>query len=201
MYYRGVRFTRDYIIRYLTSVFMSANKGSLILWDGTKNIKFSDAPHVMSKFAWTPRHLPAVLVSPASGSANIRSVNKDYAKQSEVGDMDQFNYYAGDYNFSFDLDIRAKSTTEKDNLVDIVSLFLSIPAAKDYFQKHAIKLSESVSIGMESTASEYATEYPVFSTVVGLDTHSSWEYKEDLEDRLEDVFIDVELVSDLPNDD
>jgi hypothetical protein len=194
-YYRGVEFIKNYFQHYLTGIFMAAQKGSLTLTNGFKEIKFSRTPEVVKRMKLDYRRLPAVLVGPARGDYIYRSIAKDlvYIPEETEPDENQYRFYGGDIRLTLDFDIRSTTAEERDNMVDTVCIYLAHPDAKDFFQRHAIVLEKPPSISGERELYEPGIDMPIYSTVVSIYPISVWQIKQTLEDRLEDLFVDIDF--------
>ena len=194
-YYRGVEFIKSYLQHYLSGVFSAAQKGSILLTNGYKEIKFSRIPEVVKRMKLDYRRLPAVLIGPVRGEYIYRSISKDLLRIPGVDepDEDQYTFYGGDIRLNVDMDVRSATQEERDNMVDIVCLYLAHPDAKDFFLRHGIVLEKPPSIGGERELLEPGIDMPIYSTVVSIPVISVWRIQKVLEDRLEEIFVDIEL--------
>ena len=194
-YYRGVEFVKSYFQHYFTGIFVAAQKGTLLLTNGYKEIKFSRTPEVVKRMKLDYRRLPAVLIGPTRGEYIYRSISKDLLRIPDVSepDEDQYRFYGGDIRLTLDFDIRATEAEERDNIVDIVCVYLAHPDAKDFFLRHGVVLEKPPSIGGERELYEPGIDMPIYSTAVSIGTISVWRIKQALEDRLEELFVDVEF--------
>jgi hypothetical protein len=89
------------------------------------------------------------------------------------------------------LDIRATSIEERDNLVDIVCLYLAHPDAKDYFLRHSIVIPAPPTISGERDLFEPQIDHPIYSTAVSIPLLSIWRVTSDNGERLEDIIVDI----------
>jgi len=194
MWYRGVRYMKDYLTRYLNYVFIANSKGSIIFTDGTKSIKFSKTPESIKRASWDYRVLPAVLVGKATGKMEYLTFAKDVLK----GDLNKDkNYDGGGFDIKVSLEVRATTIEERDNLLDITGIYLAHPDAKDYFLRQGIRLPDAPTIGGEKEIHETAIDYPIYSTEMTLRMMSMWEEERDMEERLLDILVDLEAYYDL----
>ncbi len=192
-YYRGVEFVKNYFQHYLTGIFIAAQKGALLLTNGFKEIKFSRTPEVVKRMKLDYRKLPAVLIGTARGEYIYRSISKDLLRTPDYDepDEDQYKFYGGDIRLTLDLDVRSTTQEERDNMVDIVCLYLVHPDAKDYFLRHDILLEKPPSINGERELYEPGIDMPIYSTTLSVFTISVWRVQKDLEQRLEELFADI----------
>jgi len=193
MQYRAVEFVKSYLVRYISSVFKANAKGSLLFTDGTNEIKFSRVPYAIKEASWTARETPAILI----GSATASFVERTFA-ENEILDQSndingQYRYYGGDIDIDVELSVRASNKEERDNIVDILCIYLTHPAAKEYFLRQDIKLPEPPTISGETEINEPAIEYPIYATTVMMKLHSSWLEWEPLEVRLIDIISDIDV--------
>jgi hypothetical protein len=192
-YYRGVAFAKDYMVHYLNSVFKAAAKEAILLTNGYKEIKFSRTPEVIKRMKLDYRNLPAVLVGPARAEYIYRSVSKDLLRVPEVGDSEgQYNFYGGDIRITLDLDVRSTLQEERDNIADIVCLYLAHPDAKDFFLRHGIVIEKPPTINGEREIPEPNIDMPSYSTTISVALISVWRIQKVLDDRLAEIFVDVE---------
>lgn len=190
-YYRAGRFIKGYLIKYLQSVFYAAEKEQIILTDGTKRIEFTDIDNkptygvwVGGSLSWTEQYIPAVLIREGSVQYKPLSFSKDLTDvtDDEVADGDQWKHYGGDIEVKLGLSARARTIVEKDNLVDIVCLYLSHPDAKDFFNQHDIVLPTPPSVGGESQISQpQSLDFPLYVSDISLTLTGQWDYRENVE--------------------
>jgi hypothetical protein len=200
-FYRGVQFIKDYLIRYLNGVFMASEKGQLLFTDGTKNIQFEHTPIAQKRGSWDFRRLPAVLIGQAGGEYQVQSIAKDLVYEGRYDDstteLKNHRYYGGDIKLTINLQCLSKTIEERDNLVDIVCLYLAHPDAKDFFLTQGIHVEAPPSISGEADIYEPKVDHPIYGTTVTTKLTSQWKIQEDLEDRLIDIITDVTAVLDL----
>lgn len=198
VFYRGVDFIKNYVVRYLNSAFLANAKGALIFTDGVTNMEFSKTPMVIKSNSWTSRELPAVLVGTASGGFGYRTFSKDRLLDESFDDTGTARIVGGDIDLNIDLSIRATTIPERDRLVDTVCYLMSHPDAKDYFAQHGISLPSAPTIGGEYAlgSPDSTDDFPIYATSVGLTLHSGWQSKETLETRLLDIIVDFSLMLD-----
>jgi len=198
MYYRGVWFAKDYLVRYLNYLFMANQKGQIIFTDGTREIKFSSTPQAIKRASWTPRVLPAILIGKASGGLSYVTFSKDKLKSDQILNddgvtVDTYATVGGNFDVSIQLHIRATTVEERDNLVDITAIYLAHPDTKDYFQNQYLLLPEAPKLGSESDVSETGIDHPIFETTMNIRIISRWqEWSKDENDRLLNVITAIE---------
>lgn len=195
MWYRGIRFIKDYLVKYLNYVFIANEKEQILFTDGTKKISFSSTPEALKRASWDYRVLPAVLIGKASGSLEYVSFSKDLLK-SDYDDTEKY-YDGGDFDVSINLQVRATSIEERDNLVDITGIYLAHPDAKDYFLRHGLRLPEAPRLGTESEVKEPTIDYPIYSTDMSIRVLSRWQESRPMEERLLSILVNLETYYDL----
>jgi hypothetical protein len=194
-YYRGVAFIKDFFVKYLNSIFIAANKGALVLTDGTTKIDFSNVPYVIKRASWDYRNLPAVLVGAMSGNYKYLSIAKDFIYEGDYADDDdalQYKFYGGDIHLSLAIEVWATTIEERDRLVDITCLYLAHPDAKDYFAKHSIALETPPAIRGERDEMRPNIDYPMYVTSLSMATVSEWRIKTPVDEPLEEVVTNIE---------
>ena len=203
MWYRGIRFTKDFIVKYLNYIFMANSKGSLLFTDGTKKIEFARVPVVTKRGSWDPRSLPTVIVGKATGGLKYITFSKDLLQTttdvaSATGMTNLYSTVGGDFDLNINLSVRSTTMEERDNLVDIVGIYLSHPNTKDYFMNHYLVLPEAPRLVGESDIMEPGIEYPIYATDLSFRVITRWqEYTEDELYTLGKVIVDIEAEFDL----
>ena len=193
MTYRSNRFVKNYVAKYLTSIFLANEKGALTFSDGSKNITFSQTPYVGRAMQWEPQHLPAVLIGKATTTLHPLSFTKDGLYEARASDADQYRYVGGDITVALELLVRARSEPERENLADIVSIYLSHPAAKDFLLAQNIVIEKNPTVSGESTLpAPSGLDYPIYIASMSLTLRSQWVEQEALTDpRLIDIISDI----------
>jgi hypothetical protein len=191
MQYRAVEFIKSHLVRYISAIFKAAEKGKILFTDGTNQITFSRTPYAVKEASWVARETPAILVGSATGAYEEQTFaeNRIYDESNEPNG--QYRYSGGNLDLDVELSVRANTKEERDNIADILCIFLTHAAAKDYFSKQDIKLPRPPVLSGESEIMEPGIEYPIYATSVGVAVHSSWVEWEPLEARLIDVISDV----------
>jgi len=192
MQYRAMQFVKDYFVKFLNMVFLANEKGSLQFTDGTVEIKFSRTPQAVRTFSWTSEILPAILVGVSGGKFVERTFAKNLLDNEAVADDGQYYYHGGDIDLTVDFAIRARTVPECDNITDITCIFLSRGETKDFFLRHDIKLPEPPSISGES-ALEHLIDHPIYEVRLSMPVHCGWVEKTPLEERLIEIYTDVDL--------
>lgn len=198
-WYRGIRFVKDFMVKYLNYIFIAGSRDAIVFTDGSKKIRFSDRPTAVKRASWDYRVLPAVLVGQASGGLEYITFSNDLLRAgvATATASDNKYYYGGNIDLSISLDVRATTMEERDNLVDITAIYLAHPGAKNYFMRHDIKLPEAPRLGVESEIHEPTIDYPIYSTTLSMRTISRWQDIVEFDYRLEELLVDFDLEEDL----
>jgi len=201
-YFRGIRFIKDYIRKYLLSIFYAAKKEQITFTDGYKHIKFSRDVEVIKRASWDFRKIPAVLIGDARVEYQVKSIAKDFVDESQYNETgNPFNdvvpqtdqrVSGGDISITLSLDIRATTTEERDNLADIVCLYLAHPDAKDYLLKQGIAIEGAPSVSGEKEIAEPNTDYPIYSSMLTVRFITPWRTYMDADPTLEAILVDIE---------
>lgn len=213
MWFRGISFVKDFLIRYLTYIFTANKKGYIKfiagdlfgtesefgITDGTQKMVFSNTPFVMKRASWDARvQMPAILVGSASGNLPYISVPKDLlTTDTEIisGGADTVKYwksYGGDFDMNYTLSVRATTIEERDKLVDITGIYLAHPDAKDYFMQHYLVLPEGPKISGEKELHEPGIDHPIYVTDLSVKIQSRWQESRSTNTyRLANVISDV----------
>lgn len=192
MYYRGIRFCKDFVVQYLNYIFFAGEKGLLLFTDGTKKIEFTKRPQIVKMDSWDARQMPAILVGASSGNYIYRSIDKDHIHTAGATDAVQERSVGGDISLTLNLSIRATTIDERDNLVDIACIYLAHPDAKTYFERQAISLPAPPTISGESKLMEPSVDYPIYATSISIPLLCIWRDTTTMEDRLENIIVDIE---------
>jgi len=189
-FYRGVEFVQDYMIKYLNAVFLANEKGQADFYDGVKVVTFSARPHVTKKLSWDFRNIPCVLLSYSSAHLEFLTFEKDYIGQ----DLDHYTWKesGGQLFTSLSFEIVGSTIEERDKLVDIVSIFISGPSAKDFFGRHDIVIPKGPDISESGPNFDNKIDHPCYVSTVSFEVVSSWRFREDLNDPLlSNVIVDL----------
>lgn len=198
VFYRGIWFAKDYIIKYLNYIFIANQKGQLLFTDGTREIKFSSTPTAMKRASWTARVLPAILIGKASGGLQYITFSKDILKSDQIQNadgitIDNYTTVGGNFDINIGLSVRATTIEERDNLVDITAIYLAHPDAKTFFEKHYLLLPEAPKLGAENDIHETGIDHPIFETTMSLRIMSRWqEWSKESDERLLNIVSNVE---------
>lgn len=195
-YYRGITFIKDYFVKYLQYIFYANSKDQLAFFDGTKKISFSATPHVVKQYSWDFRDLPVVEVGPADGKFVIRSISKDFLGESQYGDATSYKEVGGDIELTIAFKVIATTIVERDNLMDIIGIYLSHPIAKDFFQQHMITIEDAPSIsegGMEPIPD---IDHKIFYSTLSMPILGTWRDNSEQDVFLEEIIAYVNLYED-----
>ena len=191
MWYRGIRFIKDFMCQYLNYIFIANQKGSLIFTDGTKSIQFSRTPEAMKRASWEYRVLPAVLVGKVTGGLQYVTFSKDLLDTAKADDTEQTYRDGGDFDVTLTLAVRATTIEERDNLTDITGIYLAHPDAKDYFLRQGFRLPEAPKLGAETEVKEPTIDYPIYDREMSIRILSRWQEERAIEERLLSVLVDA----------
>jgi hypothetical protein len=178
MWYRGIRFTKNFIGRYLTYIFYAHEKGDILFTDGTKSLEFSSRPQIVKRASWTARELPAILIGKVRGGTKYVSFTKDKLRVQAADEGDnvyEYHTVGGNFDLRVELAVRASTVEERDNLVDITAVYLSHPDAKDYFHKHYLLLPDPPTISGERDILEPKIDHPIYETAMELRVLTRWQ--------------------------
>lgn len=195
-YYRGCSFLKSFVVKFLRSIFYAEQKGALVFFDGTKEISFSDPVHVEKTGSWDYRNVPAVLIGATRGTF-IPYLNKDLVNDPDETETKQSTEFGGDIDLSLSIEVLATSLEERDNLLDIVSIYLSHPDAKDYFLKQNLRFRAGVTISEGGTRHQPDLQQPVYYSTIDVDISTSWRAEEEVGSRLADIIVDIDLEEEL----
>ena len=192
-WYRGIRFVKDFMVKYFNVIFTAGERDALIFTDGIKKIKFSRRPEAAKRASWSYRVLPAILIGQASGGFEYLSFTNDLLRSGRGTSAESSQMYGGNIDLELSLDVRARTMEERDNLVDLVGIYLSHPGAKNFFMRHDIKLPEAPRLGSESEIKEPNIDYPIYSTTLSIRTITRWQTISEVDYRLEQLLVDISV--------
>lgn len=203
MFFRGIRFAKDFMVKYLNYIFLASKKGQLTFTDGTVQIKFSEklnetpissiyhgVPTALKADSWDARSIPCVLIGDVTGQFEYKSITKDLIDAPLVTE-EQVRTVGGDIKLNMNLSVLATTTEERDNISDIVCVYLSHPMAKDFFMKHYIVLPEAPRIGGEEKLAQPPTDYPIYKRNLSIPLICVWRETSGEDALLEDIIADV----------
>ena len=190
-WYRGIRFVKDFMVKYLNYIFIAGERDAIVFTDGSKKIEFSSKPQAMKRASWDYRVLPVVLVGQATGGLEYVTFSNDLLGVSTPNDTDNKYCYGGNIDLTLSLDIRATTIEERDNLVDITAIYLAHPGAKEYFMRHDIKLPDAPKLGQEQDIKEPNLDFPIYSTSLTIRTITRWQDIVEFNYRLEELLVDI----------
>lgn len=201
MWYRGVRYAKDFLVQYLNYIFLAHEKEYIVFTDGTKKLQFSRTPQVIKRQSWTYRDMPALLVGKASGNMNYVTFSKDRLKAADPDDTTPTRYVGGDFDLNLGVSVRARTTEERDNILDAACIYLSHPTAKDYFMRHYLVLPEPPRFTGESEIREPTIDYPIYASDFNIRIMSRWEDDEELTaQKLQEIIVNVTGYVELDSD-
>ena len=120
----------------------------------------------------------------------------DYASNGES--VTVYNSCGGDFDLTYGLSVRASTTEERDNIVDVVGIYLAHPFAKDYFMKQYLVLPEAPKINGEAEVKEPGIDHPIYATEMSIRVETRWqEFTSEEYPTLGDVISDFEAYLDL----
>ena len=191
MWYRGIRFIKDFTCQYLNYIFIANQKGSLVFMDGTKSIQFSRTPEAVKRASWDFRVLPAVLISKVTGGLKYVSFTKDLLDTAKSDDSEQTYRDGGDFDITLSLEVRATTVEERDNLTDITGIYLAHPDTKDYFLRQGLILPEAPRLGAENDVKEPTIDYPIYGRDMSIRVLSRWQEERPIEERLLNIVVNL----------
>jgi len=200
MWYRGVKFIKDFMCQYLNYIYIANQKGSLLFTDGTKEIKFSSTPVALKRASWDARVLPAILIGKVSGGLQYITFSKDLLDSAKVDDTNQTYRDGGDFDVTLTFAVRATTIEERDNLADITGIYLAHPDAKDYFLRQGLRLPEAPKLGAEIDVSEPTIDHPIYDREMSIRILSRWQEERAIEERLLSILVDVTTYTDYDPD-
>lgn len=201
LWYRGISFVKDFLVKYLQAIFYANNKGNLLITDGTKKVEFSNLPFVGKRASWDARtQMPAVIIGKASGSLPAISFTKDLlttdltegVSGGATGDYVTWEGVGSDFDLNYTLSARATTIEERDKLVDVTGIYLAHPDAKDYFNTHYLVLPEGPKVSGENDIKEPGIDHPIYGTDLSIRIISRWQENRGTNVwRIEDIVADA----------
>lgn len=198
MFYSLVQDTKSTMVGFLKFLFFENAKGRLKFTNGTRRVEFSTVPvKVIEAYQWKFQEHPVVLIDTAVGNMHQLSVAADFL-DTIVEDGTTFFVFGGDSTLTVTLTCIAKTKEERDNLVDIVAIYLSRPDAKQFFLKNGMDIPNPVAITGEAVLESPNTDFKLYSTDLTLDVHVQWEELFDAGITLADIQINLTFDDDPP---
>jgi len=163
-----IKTTKFVIIDFLRRIFDANARGLLDFKDGDRAIKFTSRPRIIQTDEWDRRIHPVVLIGSASGPIQ----KFDLQDFKDVGDFITLGGYA---ELSLTLSGVAKTKEERDDLIDVVAVYLSRPDARTFLQANGVVLPKPPSFDGETSMDVPTTDYKLYQTDLGLQVNVEWE--------------------------
>lgn len=187
-YLRGTRFIKDYFVKYINYIFYAGENDQIDFYDGTKKIEFSNTPMAVKQYSWDFRYLPVIEVGPANGRFEMRSIAKDYIDGAQYGDNNEdYKETGGDIVLDISFTVIATTQEERDNIVDILGVYLSHPTAKDFFQQHMIAIEDVPSISDEGQDPRPDIDHKPFRASLTMPVRGIWRDNTSQDEFLADI--------------
>lgn len=198
-FYRGIEFVKSYFVLFFNRLFLAAEKGQITFTDGTREIIFSKRPFAIRQFAEVSRGLPCILVGPATTDFKYISINKDVydgaTGETEVTGPVAQQFNGGEILVSMNFTVMATQMPERDQLTDIMCIFLSHPDTKDFFQQQSLDLPEGPRVSGESEADIPGVDRPIFVSTISMPVLGQWQDRVEVGPRLREVLAEIDTIS------
>jgi len=205
-YLNGIENIKDYVCKYFEYIFLAEEKGQIKFYDGHKILKFSRMPKIVKKNQWDFRTLPALIIGSSDSEIQCIGLEKDflgdtvsYTVGTETIGPSGRDFYesGGDISLTITVDVYSSTVEERDKLVDLVSVYLSGPTAKDYFMRHYIRTPKNVRISEGGPIFLPPVELPVYYSTIRTELFGAWRDREYYGERLADIIFALEFVTDI----
>lgn len=186
--------TKKHFIDFFQKLFVLYTENKVTFDDSYKKIVFSKPPKCLSIDNYDFKYYPIVLVGISSISSRDCSINKfkDYYTDS-IGVVS--SVYGGFAETNLNFQIRARSGDERNNLADIVLMYLdSVDVKKTFARDFGIRILGSPSITGESSEDDPQTNVKNFVINLSQKFESDYEEGIDITDTLGNTGLTVSNV-------
>jgi len=202
MFYRAARKTKHILIDYLNKIFDAYRAGTYTFMDGDEQINFSAPPRALETEAWerlaTPA-LPVVLFGSSVGPVEWLDL-RDYL-DTETVTVAGVDYardtFGGEMQLELEILCIAGSKEERDNLVDTVTILLSVPAIRAVLGQRGINLYSKPSFAGESLRETSTGDRPLHQGTLRQPLQTQWEEYGDNLETMTEILVELTLVLDI----
>jgi len=183
--YRITERPKKHFIEFFQALFDLYDKGKLSLDDGYYKIAFAQTPQCRSIDNYDEKYMPIILVGTSSTSTKDSGINKfkDYYTDPISGLVS--SVYSGFANVTLNFQIRARSEDERNNLADIVAMYLdSYDMKQTFLTKYGVRIIGAPSLTGEAVEDDPQTNAKMFVTNISQVMESDYEEGVDIVDTL-----------------
>ena len=192
MFYRGAKMTKHIMIAWYRRIFDMHDLGKLNFYDGTREIQFSKKPKVMETGQWDRSEKPVVLVESAAGPMEWMDFGDEVGKEEYVENgVPMVRPVLGGF-ILLDLAFKciAASKEERDDLVDTVALYMSMPDVREFLMTHYIVLYTKPTFTGEGRLNALTDERDQWEAGLKVSVRTQWEEKGTGKPALEGFLVD-----------
>lgn len=199
--YRFIERPKKHYIEFFQSLFDLLEQGKITFDDAYYSIKFSKSPKCLSIDNYDLKYHPIVLVGSSGGSTRDISINrfKDYNTDQSSGLVNEV--HGGIASMTLTFQIRTRSEDERNNLADIVTMYLGSNSVKQSFlSTYGVRVIGAPSFSGESVEDDPQTNVKVFITNITQNVESDYEEGIDIVDEFGNTGLTVEdIISHIPD--
>ena len=177
--YRITKRTKRHFIDFFQKLFSMYAEDKLQFNDSYKKIVFSNPPKCQAVDTYDFKYYPILLIGVSSGVSRDCSLNKfkDYYTN-EMSVVD--SVYGGFFTATLNFQIRTRSDDERDNLADLVLMYLDSVDTKRLFEKDfGIRILAAPNVSGESSEDDPQTNVKNF--VINLTQQFESDYEEGID--------------------
>lgn len=191
--YRVIERPKKHFIEFFQKLFDLYDKGKLTFDDAYYTISFGDTPKCVSLDNYDETYHPVVLVGVTGGTTRDISINKfkDYHTDPDSGLVNDI--YGGIATTTLNFQIRARNEDERNNLADIVSMYLNSQETKlAFLNTYGVRLIGAPTFAGESVEDDPQSNVKLFITDLTQVAESDYEEGVDIVDTLGNTGLTVQ---------
>lgn len=189
--YRLSERVKNNFIEFFQKIFVLYSEEKTQFTDGYFKVSFGQVPKCQSVDTYDFKYLPTVVVSVTNVTAKDYSINKFIGYYDESGLATEA--YGGFANINLNFQVRARTSAERNNLADIVSMYLnSIETKKAFHGTHGIAILGAPTFSGESVEADMQTNVPLFTTNIRQEVFTEYEESADVVDTLGNIGLKIE---------
>ena len=173
MYFRLTQDVKKQFVVFFRTLFTLYGENKITFVDGRSKIVFAAQPQCEELDTYNTKHYPIVLVSASPGSCKEASFNKVRGVDRDTNET----LYGWMANFTINFLIVSLTKEDRDQLVDIICVYLSKAETKQAFEQKGLRIQMPIFSG-DSSEEDPQTNVRRFFTSVSITVEG------DIEDTL-----------------
>lgn len=189
--YRLSERVKNQFIEFFQKIFVLYGEEKTQFSDGYFKVGFGQVPKCQSVDTYDFKYLPTVVVSITNVVAKDYSVNKLIGYYDENGLATEA--YGGFANISLNLQVRARTSAERNTLADITTMYLnSIETKKAFHGTYGIVILGGPTFSGESVEDDIQSNVKLFTTNIRQEVFTEYEESANVVDTLGNIGLRIE---------